>query len=281
MVAAMKDKRVLITGGTAGIGRATAKALVAAGAHVTIHGRDEAKADRVAQELRSSTGSRAVNTLICDLGNFADVRRAVTRYRNTSPRLDVILCNAGVFIPRRELTTEGHERTFATVHLGHFLLTQLLMDTIKQSPQGRLIFVTCSPGSAKVQFDDLALANGFSTMRAINHAKGALLMYMRELARRLEGTSVTANSMLPGYMIKTDLLKDVNALMRGTVRLFGMKPEQGAEPQVWMASAPELAQVRGQHFHRFKQKQVSGQAADDAACQRMWDISMKLVGLSA
>jgi len=275
----MKDKRILITGGTAGIGKATATALAAAGAHVIVHGRDEAKADLVAQALRSATGSRSVTTLICDLSNFADVRRAVTRLKNTTPKLDVLLCNAGVFLPRRELTTEGHERTFATVHLGHFLLSQLLLDPLKQAPQGRAIFVTSTPGQAKVQFDDLALANGYSTMKAIHHAKGALLMYMRELAKRLEGTSVTANAMLPGYMIRTDLLKDMPALMRWVVRVFGMRPEQGAEPQVWLASAPELSQTRGQYFHRFKPQKIKGQAADDAACRQLWDVSAKLVGL--
>jgi NAD(P)-dependent dehydrogenase (short-subunit alcohol dehydrogenase family) len=165
------------------------------------------------------------------------------------------------------------------VHLGHFLLTQLLLDNLKQSEQGRVILVTSTPGQAKVQFDDLALANGYSTMKAINHAKGALLMYMRELARRLDTTSVTANAMLPGYMIKTDLLKDMPAAMRWTVKLFGMAPEQGAEPQVWLASAPELSQTRGQYFHRFKPKKITGQAADDAACQKVWDLSAKLVGI--
>ncbi len=278
----MQGKRVLITGSTAGIGKAAAKSLAAAGAHVTIHGRDQARADRVVAEIRSSTGSHSVAALVCDLASPADVRRAAARFNAPQAKpLDVLICNAGAFLPRREITTEGHERTFATVHLGHFLLTQLLLDNLKQAEQGRAVFVGPPPSMAKVFFDDLTLASGFSTLKAVNQAKGAMLMCMRELARRMQGSRVTANSMLPGYMIKTDLHAQNSWAMRTTVKLFGITAEDAAESEVWVASAPELATVSGRHFHRFKERKIVGQAADDAACARMWDMSTKMVGLNA
>ena len=274
----MQGKRVLITGSTAGIGKAAARQLAGAGAQVIVHGRDQAKVDLAINEIRSATGSHSVTPLLCDLSQLPDVRRAATKLRS-GPPLDAIICNAGVFLPRRELTTEGHERTFATVHLGHFLLTQLLLDHLKQAEQGRVIFVGPPPGMAKVFFDDLTLAKGYSTLKAVNHAKGAMLMCMRELARRLEGTRVTANSMLPGYMIKTELHLKMPWAMRFFISLFGITSEKAAAPQAWLASDPELAKVSGRHFHRFTQQQIKGQAADDAACRRMWDLSVSLVGL--
>ncbi len=274
----MHGKRVLITGSTAGIGKSAAKQLAAAGAQVIVHGRDQAKLDLAVNEIRSAKGSHSVSALLCDLSQLPDVRRAATKLRS-GPALDGVVCNAGAFLPRRELTTEGHERTFATVHLGHFLLTQLLLDNLKQAQQGRVIFVGPPPGMAKVFFDDLTMAKGYKTLKAVNHAKGAMLMCMRELARRLEGTSVTANSMLPGYMIKTELHSKMPLSMRVFIDLFGISAENAAKPQAWLASAPELAKVNGQHFHRFTQQKIKGQAADDAACRQMWDLTVKLVGL--
>ena len=275
----MKDQHVLITGGSAGIGKAAAKALAARGANVTVHGRDAGRARAAATEIRQATRNQAVTPLTFDLASLSDVRRAADDFRRTHPRLDVLICNAGLFLPKRELTPAGHERTFAGIYLGHFLLTQLLLDSVKKAPEGRIIFVSCPPGSAKVHFDDMALENGYSTLKAQYHAKGAMLMFMRDLARRLARSNTTSNSMLPGYMIKTDLLSRMSLPMRLTVRWFGITPEQGAEPQVWLASAPELKGVSGKHFHRFKEKPVQGQAADDPECRRLWDLSMKMVGL--
>jgi NAD(P)-dependent dehydrogenase (short-subunit alcohol dehydrogenase family) len=275
----MKGKHVLITGGTAGIGKAAALALARQGAQLTLLGRDRARGETAAAGIRQASGNSAVSELACDLCSQDDVRRAADEFRRTHTKLDVLICNAGMFLPTRELTADGQEKTFAGIYLGQFLLTQLLLDRLKAAPEARIICVTCPPGSARVHFDDLALAQGYSTMKAQFHAKGALLMFVHELARRLAGTCVTANSMLPGYMIKTDLLQRMQWPMRLTVKLFGMSAEQGADPEVWLASAPELKDVTGKHFHRRKQTRVKGQVADDAACRRMWDLSLKLTGL--
>jgi NAD(P)-dependent dehydrogenase (short-subunit alcohol dehydrogenase family) len=275
----MQGKQVIITGGAAGIGKAAARALAAQGAAVTLLGRSSQRGEAAAKEIRKATGNAAVSALACDLGSPADVRRAAAEFSAAHPRLDVLLNNAGVFLPRREVNAAGQEKTFASIYLGHFLLTRLLLPQLQAAPQGRIVCVTCPPGQAKVQFDDLSLSRNYSTLKAQFQAKGALYMFVRELVTRLQGSAVTANTMLPGLMIKTDLLKDMPAWMRLPVQWFGMSPERGAEPEVWLAGAPELATVSGRHFHGRKEQALSGQITDAAACRRLWELSSELVGL--
>jgi retinol dehydrogenase 14 len=275
----MRGKHVLITGGSAGIGRETALGLARAGADVTLLSRDRDKAERAAAAIREATGNSAIAALSCDLGDRKSVHQAAEEYRLHHKRLDLLLNNAGLFRPRRELTPDGQERTFASIYLGHYQLTQLLLDRIKAAEQGRILFVTCPPGQAKVRFDDLTLERGYSTLKAQFQAKGALFMFMRELSYRLAGTAVTVNAMLPGLMLKTDLMTDMPLYMRLPVRLFGKTAAQGAAAQLWLATAPELFDVTNRYFHGRAEKPMSGQITDDAACRQMWQLSQALTGV--
>jgi NAD(P)-dependent dehydrogenase (short-subunit alcohol dehydrogenase family) len=272
----MRPIEVLITGGSAGIGRAAALALAQQGARVTLLGRDAARAEAAAQEIRQASGNPAVAALACDLGSPAAVRQAAEAYRRDHAVLDVLINNAGLFLPRRELDPQGRERTFASLHLGHFLLTQLLLEPLRAAPQGRIVCVTCPPAQARVNFDDLTMARGYSTLKAQYQAKGALMMMVQELARRSRGGSLTVNSLLPAYMIRTGLLQQMPWYFRLPVQWFGISPEAAAEPYVWLATAPELAAVSGRHFHGRKEQKVTGQAADEAAGKRLWELSEQM-----
>lgn len=275
----MRGKHVLITGGTAGIGRETALGLARLGADVTVLGRDRARAERAAADIRTATGNDAVWALAADLADQQAVRLAAEEYRRRHQRLDVLLNNAGVFLPRRELTADGQERTFATVYLGHRLLTQLLIDRLKAAEQGRILFVTCPPAQARVRFEDVTLKRGYSTLKAQFQAKGALFLLMRELCQRLSGTAVTVNCMLPGLMIRTELLADMPFYMRLAVRLFGMSAAKAAEAQIWLASAPELAGVTNRYFLGRVEKPLAGQILDDEASRKLWQLSQALTGI--
>lgn len=275
----MQGKSVLITGGTAGIGKAAALSLARQGACVTLLGRDAARGEAAAAAIRAATGNPAVSALACDLSVSAQVRGAVEKFKQDNAGLDVLINNAGLFLPQRELTAEGQERTFAALYLGHFLLTQLLLERLRAAPQGRIICVTCPPKQAKVHFDDLTLSRGYSTLKAQFQAKGALFMMVRELARRLQGSSVTANTLLPGLMIKTELLSRMPWYFRLPVQWSGISAERAAESETWLATAPELAGVSGRHFNGRKEQTVTGQAADDAACARLWELSLQLAGI--
>ncbi len=272
----MIGKSVLITGGTAGIGKAAGLVLARLGAEVTLLGRDPVRGAAAAAEIRAATGNPQVTSLPCDLMDRASVRKAVASFRETHPTLDVLINNAGLYTPTRELTADGVEKTFAALYLGHVQLTELLLDPLQSSPQGRVICVTCPPNMAKVQFDDLTLSKGYSALTAQSQAKGALMMYVRDLARRLAGARVTVNSMLPALMLKTDLLARMPFWFRVPVQLFGISAEKGAEAEVWLVTAPELARVTGRHFHGRTEKQLSRQVKDDAAWQRLWTLTTKL-----
>jgi NAD(P)-dependent dehydrogenase (short-subunit alcohol dehydrogenase family) len=274
----MASGKVLITGGSAGIGKAVGLALARQGMEVVLLGRDPARGAQAVAQIRAASGNTAVSALACDLADLDSVRRAAAQYRESHGGLDVLINNAGLFLPRRELAPSGLERTFAGLYLGHFLLTRLLLEPLLVA-RGRLICVTCPPGQAQVHFDDLSLARGYSTLKAQFQAKGGLFMLVRELHRRHAAQGLSANTLLPGLMIKTELLAQMPWYFRVPVQLFGMSPERAAEGYVRLAAAPEMAGVGGRHYTGLKEIPLKGQIADDAACRRMWELGSELAGL--
>jgi NAD(P)-dependent dehydrogenase (short-subunit alcohol dehydrogenase family) len=275
----LKGKTILITGGSAGIGKEAAQALARRGAQVTLLGRNRAAGEAAAAELRAATGNPSIAVLACDLSDFDSVRRAAEGFARDHASLDVLINNAGLFLRKREVTPAGLEKTFAGLYLGHFLLTNLLLERLKAAPEGRVICVTCPPAQARVRFDDLGLERGYSTLKAQAHAKGALFLFARELTRRLAGTRVTINCMLPGLMIKTNLLGGMPWYFRAAISVFGMTAEEGADTEIWMATTPELKGVSGRYYLRRKERPLKGQTADDEAARKLWDLSCPLVGL--
>ncbi|MFO7650835.1 MAG: SDR family oxidoreductase [bacterium] len=277
------SRTALVTGATSGIGLAAARALAASGYCVVVLSRNPAKCAAVAQELRAETGNDSVHALPADLSSMASVRAAAEEFLRAPGRLDMLLNNAGISPSRRRLTADGFERAFGVNHLGHFLLTNLLLERLKASAPARIVNVTSNIyKQAKLEFDNLQLARGFSAMRSYANSKLANLLFTTELARQLEGTGVTANAMTPG-MVKTNIGQEEGWLYAFAKRLadaFGGKsPEQGADTLVWLASAPELAEVSGKYFQNRQELPLEGAAGDAELAARLWQASARLAGL--
>src|ERR1700716_2403685 len=197
----MAGKIVLITGGTGGIGKATAIGLAALGARVGITGRDPARAEHAGADIRAASGNPAVDAFAADMTSQAEVRRLAAAVLGAYPRLDVLVNNVGGFWAHRHPTADGWERTFALNHLASFLLTNLLLDRLKASAPARVVTVSSGEQArGRIELDDLQGTRDYSGQRAYSQSKLANVMFTNELARRLEGTGVTANSLHPGVV---------------------------------------------------------------------------------
>src|SRR5436309_197414 len=229
----MAGKSVLVTGGTGGIGMATAAALAALGARVGITGRDQARAAAAAAGIRAATGNPAVDVFAADMSVQAEVRRLAAQVADTYPRLDVLVNNVGGFWAHRHVTADGLERTFALNHLASFLLTNLLLDRLTASAPARIVTVSSGAHArGRIDFDDLQGARNYSGQRAYSQSKLANIMFTNELARRVAGSRVTANAVHPG-VVRTSFGAEDQAwfftLMSGVIRPFLKTPAQGAE----------------------------------------------------
>ena len=199
--ARMTGKTVLVTGGTGGIGKATAVGLAALGARVGITGRDRVRAEAAAADIRAASGNPAVDVFTADLSSQAEVRRLAGEVLDAYPRLDVLVNNVGGFWAHRHVTADGLEHTFALNHLAPFLLTNLLLDRLKASAPARVVTVSSGAhATGRIDFDDLQGSATYSGQRAYNASKLANVMFTYELARRLDGTGVTATVLHPGVV---------------------------------------------------------------------------------
>ncbi len=245
----MAGKTVLITGGTGGIGKATAKGLAALGARVGITGRDAARAQAAAVEIRKASGSPSVDVFVADLSSQADVRRLAGEVLDSYPRLDVLVNNVGGFWANRHVTADGLEHTFALNHLAGFLLTNLLLDRLTASSPARVVTVSSgAQAMGRIDFDDLQGSRNYSGQRAYNQSKLANVMFTYELARRLEGTGVTGTVLHPGVVRTAFAAEDPSPMWRFMIPLarpFMKTPSRGAATPIYLASSPEVEGVSG------------------------------------
>src|SRR6202158_3265781 len=246
---AMAGKVVLVTGGTGGIGKATAIGLAALGARVGITGRDLARAERVAAEIRTASGNPAVDPFAADMSSQAEVRRLAVAVLDAYPRLNVLVNNVGGFWAHRHPTVDGLELTFAVNHLASFLLTNLLLDRLKASAPARVVTVSSHvQAEGRIDFDDLQGARDYSGQAAYSQSKLANVMFTNELARRLEGSGVTATCLHPGF-VRTDFGAEDQAwffsVIGHVVRPFLKTPAQGARSSIHLASSPDAEGVTG------------------------------------
>jgi NAD(P)-dependent dehydrogenase (short-subunit alcohol dehydrogenase family) len=279
----MTGKTVLITGGTGGIGKAAAIALASLGARVGITGRDRVRAELAAAEVRHESGNPAVDVFVADLSSQAEVRRMAGEVLAAYPRLDVLLNNVGGFWAHRHVTADGLEHTFALNHLAPFLLTSLLLERLKASAPARIVTVSSGAQSmGRIDFDDLMGEGKYSGQRAYNQSKLANVMFTYELARRLEGSGVTATVLHPG-VTSTGFGAEDTARGWGPIiavmRPFMKKPEQGAETSVYLASSPEAEGLTGQYFANRTPRQSHKTSYDSATTARLWQVSADLVGV--
>jgi len=280
----MAGRTVLITGGTAGIGKATALGLAAMGAHVAITGRDRDRTEAAAAEIRAADGGR-VDAFVADLSAQAEVRRLAERVLNTLTRIDVLVNNVGGYWNTRHVTADGLEHTFALNHLAPFLLTTLLLDRLQDSAPARVVTVSSNAQAmGRMDFDDLQGERSYSGARAYNQSKLANLLFTYELAQRVPATSVTANAVHPG-LVSTSFGADDPALVQRLLvpflRPFMKSPAQGAATSIHVASAPDLAEVTGRFFARCRPRRSSARSYDRAAATRLWQVSADLVAAAS
>jgi retinol dehydrogenase-14 len=283
--APMAGKVVLVTGGTGGIGKATAIGLAALGARVGITGRDLARTGLVAADIRAASGNPAIDMFAADMSSQAEVRRLAVAVLDAYPRLDVLVNNVGGFWAHRHPTDDGLEHTFALNHLASFLLTNLLLDRLKQSAPSRVVSVSSHvQAEGRIDFDDLQGARAYSGQAAYSQSKLANVMFTNELARRLEGTRVTATSLHPGF-VRTDFGAEDQAwffsVVSHVVRPFLKTPAQGAQTSIYLASSPDVDGVTGQFFVNGKPKTANKAANDPAMMARLWNVSAGLVGMAS
>jgi len=279
----MMGKTCVVTGATSGIGAATAEALAAMGARVIVVGRNPAKCEATVRGITERTGNRSVECLVADLSSQREVRRLAQEILARCPRLDVLVNDAGAIYSKRMESVDGIELTFALNHLAPFLLTNLLFDRLVASAPARVVTVTSGlHRQAAIRFDDLEGRKRYSGMRAYGQSKLANVLFTYELARRFDGTGVTATTLSPG-MVATNFGMNNPGLMRAGVRignrLVGRTPAQGARTVIYLASSPEVAGVTGQHFEDERAVPSSNASHDEEAARRLWEISAKMTEL--
>jgi NAD(P)-dependent dehydrogenase (short-subunit alcohol dehydrogenase family) len=277
----MQGKTVVATGATSGIGEAAVVALVGMGARIVIVARDEARARVTMQKLEAKAPRLGHRLHLADLSSMAETRRVGEAIAASEPRIDVLINNAGALFSNRRVTPEGLELTFALNHMAYFVLTEALRDKLVASAPARIVSTSSIAHEREnLDFNDLQSANGYGGLKVYSRSKLANILFTRELARRLNGTEVTANCLHPG-VVKTRFGKSSGGLFGLLIpflRPFFISPEQGAETIVYLASSPEVADKTGGYFVKRKLVEPSAAARDDTAAKRLWIESEKLAG---
>nr|WP_233913276.1 SDR family oxidoreductase [Arthrobacter polaris] len=278
----MTGRTVLVTGGTSGIGKATAVGLATLGAHVAITGRNPKHLEDAVREIRTAGGGQ-VEGFLADLSSQSEVRRLAGEVLASLPRLEVLVNNVGGYWNTRHVSADGLERTFALNYLAPFLLTNLLLKRLKQSAPARVVTVASNVQSmGRIDFENLQGERDYSGARAYNQSKFADVLFSHELARRLQGSPVTANALHPGVVSTAFGAEDPGTIQRvfiPIVRPLMKTPAQGAATSIHVASAPDLEHVTGCYFSNSKAKKSAKQSYDTATALRLWQVSADLVGL--
>jgi retinol dehydrogenase-12 len=279
-------KRALVTGGSAGIGKETVRALVAKGYDVIIAARDKAKGDAMVQRIQRETPSAMVEFMSVDMSDFRQVASLGLRVRERWSHIDALVLNAGLFTPKLRTNAAGYEFMFATTHLGHFLLTHYLLDRVVASTDGRIV-VTSSVAhflGGGFNFDTLRNPSKSSLMMAVpfmayGRSKLANLLFVRELARQLQGTKVKVNALHPGG-VKSEIWRDTPSLFNAVIGLGLISEEQGAQTQIYLATDP-LLQHSGKHWFKKKIEAGSPASRNMETARKLWTYSEKALNIQA
>lgn len=275
----MKGRICLITGATSGIGKAAAVELARRGAHLVLACRDPGKGDSTIREIKEKTGA-VPELLSVDLSSLESVRQLARMFQAKYPALHVLINNAGVLVRKRTLSADGIELTFAVNHLAYFLLSHLLLDLLKASGPARIVNVSSDAHfRGALDFDDLQSEKKYSPFGVYCKSKLCNVLFTYELAKRLQGTSVTANTLHPGF-VATGFFRDTPGFVKAYARLFALSPENGAKTTVFLASSSEVENVSGKYFRRCAETRSSALSYETFLAQRLWQVSDQLASLS-
>ncbi len=281
----LHDQVVVITGGNAGIGTETAVNLAGLGAHVIITARNPSRGAAALEEIQTRSGSADVEVMALDLASFASIRAFAKQLLDQQDRLDVLVNNAGLVLNKHQETADGFEMQFGVNHLGHFLLTSLLLDRLRSNTEGARVVVVSSHAHKwarhGLDFDNLNSTNRGLPYGIYSKTKLANILFMRELARRLGDTKVTANALHPGF-VASRFSRDGDAGVLGTTamvigRPFAIRPAKGALTSTYLASSPDVAGITGEYFYKCRPTSISKFGMDADAARRLWDVSEQLV----
>jgi retinol dehydrogenase 14 len=279
----MAGKTVLVTGATGGIGKATAMGLATMGANLAITGRDRERTEGAAREIRAA-GCGQVDVFVADLSSQEEVRRLAGEVLQNCPRIDVLVNNVGGYWNTRHVTADGLEHTFALNHLAPFLLTNLLLDRLRQGSPARVVTVSSNAHAAgRIDFDDLQGERSYSGSRAYNQSKLANILFTYDLARKVPASAVTANALHPGVVNTSFGAEDPRGIQRLIIpfaRPFLKTPARGAATSIHLASSPDLEHVTGRYFADSKPRRSSKRSYDQAVAARLWQVSTALVCLT-
>ncbi|MDE2184009.1 MAG: SDR family oxidoreductase, partial [Alphaproteobacteria bacterium] len=279
----MKGKTVVITGATSGIGEVAAIELARRGARIAFVARSPFRADALIPRLTTVNPGAAHAVYHADLSRLSEMKRIAGQIAATEPRIDVLINNAGAMFARREATADGLEMTFATNHLAYFVVTNLLLERLKATPGARIVSTASGAHkSGKLNFDDLQSEKSYAGFRVYGTSKLCNILFTRELARRLDGSGVTANCLHPGF-VATHFGDNNDGLLGfgvGVVKkLAAITPEEGAKTIVYLASSPEVAGKSGGYFYKCAPVTPNVAAQNDADAKRLWDVSVKITGV--
>ena len=280
----LHDKIALVTGATSGIGKAIAIGLAQQGATVVLVGRDRRKGEAVKAEIAAVTGNTALDLLLADLSSQQAIRHLAQEFQQRHAQLQILVNNAGALLRQRQLSVDGIEMNLAINHLASFLLTNLLLDTLRSSAPARIINVASNSMTRSINLHDLQSEQAFKPFTAYGQAKLAMVLCTYAVARRLAETNVTVNALHPG-VTATNIVDDATPrILRpftGIIKRFLLTPEQAAQTAVYLASSPELDGVTGQFFVKGKPKPSVPISYDHGLQERVWAESAALVNLDA
>jgi len=279
----MPAKTIVITGATSGIGEVAAVELAKQGARIAVVARDPARAGTTLSKLRQANPSASHTAHIADLSKLHEMRRVAKEIASAAPEIDVLINNAGALFNSRQITEDGLEKTFAVNHMAYFVLTNMLLPNLK--PGARIVSTASdSHKGARLDFDDLQSEKKYSGFSVYGKSKLCNILFTRELARRIEGTGVTANCLHPGF-VATRFGDQSGGILSVAVKIAkpigAISPEEGAKTIIYLASSPEVEGKSGGYYYKNKLAIPSKEAQNDADAKRLWDVSARLSGMEA
>lgn len=280
----MQGKVIVITGATSGIGQVAAERLAGMGARMVLVARDTGRGEQALGRLRERAPGIAHSIHYADLSRLAEMKRVAAEIAAAEPRIDVLINNAGALFSSRRVTEDGLELTFATNHMAYFVLTHALRERLIASAPSRVVNTASDAHhGARLDFADLQSAHGYKGFKVYGRSKLCNILYTIELARRLAGTGITANSLHPGFVATRFGDQSGGVLSYGIriAKLFAISIEKGADTIVYLASSPEVATVSGGYFHKCRPATPSTEAQDGATARRLWLETATLAGLAS
>lgn len=276
----VKSPIILLTGATAGIGKATARALAPSAEKFILVARNAEKLNALVSELSNLMDADKLDTVVADLSEPSSIEKAVAEIRSRHDQIDLFINNAGGYFSDRRENSVGQEYTFALNHLGYYHLTTRLLDLVKKSPEARIVSVSSMAHSmGEINFDDLMLVENYGAMKAYAQSKLANILFTRELSEQLENHNVTVNCLHPGVVASnfTDNMPGWVQPLMGFARIFMISPEKGAATSIFLATSPEVAEISGEYFVKKKLAKTSPAAKDRALAKKLWLVSEQLV----